>query len=34
VSPGRLGGVGVSVLATELKGRGFEPGQDDGFLRR
>jgi hypothetical protein len=23
----------VSVLATGLKGRGFEPGQCDGFLR-
>jgi hypothetical protein len=29
----RLGGVVVSVLATGPKGRGFEPGQDDGFLR-
>jgi hypothetical protein len=29
----RLGGVVVSVLATEPKGRGFEPGQGDGFLR-
>jgi hypothetical protein len=23
----------VSVFATGLKGRGFEPGQGDGFLR-
>jgi hypothetical protein len=29
----RLGGVVVSVLATRPKGHGFEPGQDDGFLR-
>jgi hypothetical protein len=29
----RLGGVVVSVLATGPKGRGFEPGQGDGFLR-
>jgi hypothetical protein len=29
----RLGGVVVSVLATESKGCGFEPGQGDGFLR-
>jgi hypothetical protein len=29
----RLGGVVASVLATELKGCGFEPGQGDGFLR-
>jgi hypothetical protein len=29
----RLGGVGVSVLATGPKGRGFEPDQGDGFLR-
>jgi hypothetical protein len=29
----RLGGVVVSVLATGPKGCGFEPGQDDGFLR-
>jgi hypothetical protein len=28
-----LGGVVVSVLATGPKGRGFEPGKDDGFLR-
>jgi hypothetical protein len=28
----RLGGVVFSVLATGLKGRGFEPGQGDGFL--
>jgi hypothetical protein len=30
---GRLGGVVVSVLATGPKGRGFKPGQGDGFLR-
>jgi hypothetical protein len=29
----RLGGIVVSVLATGPKGRGFEPGQGDGFLR-
>jgi hypothetical protein len=29
----RLGGVVVSVLATGPKGRRFEPGQGDGFLR-
>jgi hypothetical protein len=29
----RLGGVVVSVLATVPKGRGFEPGHGDGFLR-
>jgi hypothetical protein len=29
----RLGGVVVNVLATGPKGCGFEPGQDDGFLR-
>jgi hypothetical protein len=29
----RLGGVVVSVPATGPKGRGFEPGQGDGFLR-
>jgi hypothetical protein len=29
----RIGGVVVSVLAIGLKGRGFEPGPDDGFLR-
>jgi hypothetical protein len=29
----RLGGVVVSVLATGPKSRGFETGQDDGFLR-
>jgi hypothetical protein len=29
----RLGGVVVSVLATGPKDRGFEPGQNDGFLR-
>jgi hypothetical protein len=29
----RLGGVVVIVLATGRKGRGFEPGQGDGFLR-
>jgi hypothetical protein len=29
----RLGGVVVSVLATEPKGCGFETGQGDGFLR-
>jgi hypothetical protein len=28
-----LGGVMVSVLATGLKGCGFEPGQGDEFLR-
>jgi hypothetical protein len=27
------GGVVVSVLGTETKGRAFEPGQSDGFLR-
>jgi hypothetical protein len=27
-----LGSVVVSVLATGPKGRGFEPGQGDGFL--
>jgi hypothetical protein len=30
---GRFGGVVVSVLATGPRGRGFEPGQGDGFLR-
>jgi hypothetical protein len=30
---GHLGGVVVSVLATGPKGRRFEPGQGDGFLR-
>jgi hypothetical protein len=31
---GRLGGVVVSEIATgRPKGRGFEPGQGDGFLR-
>jgi hypothetical protein len=29
----RLSGVVVSMLATEPKGSGFEPGQGDGFLR-
>jgi hypothetical protein len=29
----RLGGVVVSVLATEQKGCGFEPFEGDGFLR-
>jgi hypothetical protein len=29
----RLGDVVVSVLAAGAKGRGFEPGQGDGFLR-
>jgi hypothetical protein len=29
----RLSGVVVSVLVTGPKGRGFEPGKDDGFLR-
>jgi hypothetical protein len=29
----RLGGVVVSELATGPKGRGFKPGQGDGFLR-
>jgi hypothetical protein len=29
----RLGGVVVSVLATRPKGRRFEPGRGDGFLR-
>jgi hypothetical protein len=29
----RLGGVVVSVLATGPNGRGFGPGQGDGFLR-
>jgi hypothetical protein len=33
VSPCRLGGVVVSVLATEPTGRGFKPGRGDGFLR-
>jgi hypothetical protein len=28
-----LGGVVVSVLVTGPKGRGFDPGQGDGFLR-
>jgi hypothetical protein len=27
----RLGGIVVSMLATEPKGCGFEPGQGDGF---
>jgi hypothetical protein len=27
-----LGGVVVSVLATEPSGRGFKPGQGDGYL--
>jgi hypothetical protein len=30
---GRLGGVVVSFLVTGPKGRAFEPGQGDGFLR-
>jgi hypothetical protein len=29
----RLGGVVVSVLATGLKGCGFEPGQGDEFFK-
>jgi hypothetical protein len=29
----RIGGVVVSVFAIGPKGRGFEPGPDDGFLR-
>jgi hypothetical protein len=29
----RLGGVVISILATQPKGYGFEPGQGDGFLR-
>jgi hypothetical protein len=29
----RLGGVVVNVLATGLKGCGFEPGHGDRFLR-
>jgi hypothetical protein len=29
----RLGGVVVSVIATWPKGRGFEPGEGNGFLR-
>jgi hypothetical protein len=29
----RLGGVVVSVLVTGPKGRGFEPGQGDGFVK-
>jgi hypothetical protein len=29
----KFGGVVVSVLATGPKGRGFETGQDNGFLR-
>jgi hypothetical protein len=29
----RLGGLLVSVHATGPKGRGFEPGQGNGFLR-
>jgi hypothetical protein len=29
----RLRGIVVSVLVTLPKGRGFEPGQGDGFLR-
>jgi hypothetical protein len=29
----RLGGAVISVIATEPKGHGFEPGQGDGFLR-
>jgi hypothetical protein len=29
----RLCGIVVSVPATEPKGRGFNPGQGDGFLR-
>jgi hypothetical protein len=32
-APCRLGGVVVSLLAIGPKGRGFEPGQGDGFLR-
>jgi hypothetical protein len=30
---GRFGGVVISVLATGPKGRSFEPGQGDGFLK-
>jgi hypothetical protein len=33
LADGHLGGVVVSVLATGPKGCGFDPGQDDGFLR-
>jgi hypothetical protein len=33
LEPCRLGGVGVSVLATGPKVRGFETGQGDGLLR-
>jgi hypothetical protein len=29
----RVDGVVVSVLDTDFKGCGFEPGQGDGFLR-
>jgi hypothetical protein len=29
----RLGGVAVSVFATERKGRGFKPSRGDRFLR-
>jgi hypothetical protein len=29
----RLSGVVISVLATGPKGRGFKPGQGDGFLK-
>jgi hypothetical protein len=32
--PSRLGDVVFSLLATGPKGRRFEPGQGDGFLRR
>jgi hypothetical protein len=30
---GRLRGVVVSMFATGPKGRGFEPGQGDGFFK-
>jgi hypothetical protein len=33
-APNRLGGVVVSVLATGPSGRGFKPGQVDGFVLR
>jgi hypothetical protein len=32
-NPSRLGGVVVSVLATEHNCRGLKPGRGDGFLR-
>jgi hypothetical protein len=33
ISPSRLGGIVVSVLATGPKGLGFKHGHGDGFLR-